>query len=99
MPKLTVAAGATGFIPARTFNGLSATRKALILNLVSGDAYIGWPLEDGSNTVTAAGATDAGISLAIAVPLTMSSECFDFSKRLNVFSVAGCVINYIENLI
>lgn len=102
MPKLTVAAGATERIPSRLFNNLPATRKALIFQLISGDAYFGFD-NSGANTgtLTAAGAADAGIEMATGTAGTVAlhSGNYDFSKPVMIFSVAGCVINYQEALV
>lgn len=91
MPKLTIAAGATAPIPNRQFNNIPATRKGLVLSLISGDAYFGW-----TDTVSASGDTDAGIPLTVGFPISMSGEHYDFSSAVNIFSVGGAVLNYQE---
>jgi hypothetical protein len=91
MPKLTISAGVTAPIPSTQRFNVPATRKGLVFTLISGDAWWGW-----TPTVTAAGATDAGIPMATGAPVMFHSETFDFSAAVNIFTVSGCVINYQE---
>jgi hypothetical protein len=93
MPFLTISAGLTGTIPSRQRFGIPASRKGLVFTLVSGDGYWGW-----TPTVTAAGATDAGIPLTVGAPVSLAADNFDFSAAVNIFSAAGAVVNYQEIL-
>ncbi|HWB05794.1 MAG TPA: hypothetical protein VG796_22425 [Verrucomicrobiales bacterium] len=93
MPKLTISAGVTVSIPSTQRLNVPATRKGLVFTLISGDAFWGW-----TPTVTASGATDAGIPMAAGAPVLLHSETFDFSAAVNIFSAGGCVINYQELL-
>lgn len=89
MPKITLTAGLTTTIPGTQFNNLPATRKALVLTLISGDCYWGW-----TPTLTAAGDTDAGIPMAVGAPVAMAGEHYDFSYPVTLFSTGGGVVNY-----
>ncbi len=91
MPKLTIAAGATGTIPSTRRYNVPATRKALVFTMTAGDGCWGW-----TPTVTAAGATDAGIPLVLNAPVSLHSAEFDFSAPVNIYSAAGCTIIYQE---
>lgn len=89
MPKITIVAGATETIPGTQMNNIPATRKGLVFTLISGDAYWGW-----TDTVTAAGDTDAGIPMAVGSPVAMAGEHYDFSYPVRLFSPGGGVVNY-----
>jgi hypothetical protein len=93
MPAVTILANATAAIgetePTPSVDGV---RKTLVIVLVSGTAYWGW-----TSTVTASGATDAGIPLTIGVPVAFDAESFRFNATLKVFASADAVISYQEN--
>lgn len=93
MPQLTILANATSIIgESEPTPAVDGVRKTLVINLVSGTAYWGW-----TATVTAAGATDAGIPLTIGVPVAFDAESFRFNATLRVFASADAVISYQEN--
>lgn len=95
MPQITILANATAVIggqePLPFGNDAAGPRRSLVLNLVSGTAYWGW-----LPTVTAAGASDAGIPLTIGVPIAFDSETLRFSQTLRVFASADAVVQYQE---
>jgi len=92
MPQLTIAAGETEEIGTPTPTPfIDSPRKSLMLCLISGDASIGW-----TNTVTASGATDAGIPLTVGQVVAFDAETLRFAAPLRAFSTAGGVINYQE---
>ena len=93
MPSITVSATDRGHIPDRRMNGLNATRKSLVVVLMSGDASWGYNSDVDHTT-----AGVAGIPMTIGEKLGMDSPVFDYSRPIYFYSTAGCVINYQENL-
>ncbi len=92
MPQVTIGAAETVLIgTGDPVPAVVGARKSLMICLISGDAYLGW-----TDTVSAAGADDAGIPLIVGVPIAMSGETFQFSAPLRAFSTAGGVVNYQE---
>jgi hypothetical protein len=92
MPAITISAAATSVIgSSEPTPSVVGPRKSLVINLVSGDGYWGW-----TDTVTAAGATDAGIPLTTGVPIAFDSESLRFNATLRIFSPSGGVVNYQE---
>ena len=91
MPKLTIGAAARTVIDRTTFNMLPAGRRALILYLASGDAWMGWNAD-----VDSSGASTAGIPLPSGQALTMGAHGLCLDAPLYLYSAAGAVVHYQE---
>lgn len=93
MPKLTIAASGRATIDRATLNPVPASRRGLILYLVSGDAWMGWNAD-----VDQAGATTAGIPLPTAQPVAFGSDMLNLDAPVHLYSTAGAVVHYQELL-
>lgn len=93
MPKLTIAALGRANIDRSLPGLLPASRRGLILCLISGDAYMGWNA-DVDNT----GAATAGIPLPLSQPVSFGDESLNLDAPVYIYSVAGAVVHYQELL-
>lgn len=91
MAQLTVTAAGRNSIPSRQYTGCNAVRRALAVQLISGDAYFGW-----NSDVDASGASTAGIPMVVGSPIFFTSEVCIFSGPLYFYSATGAVISYQE---
>lgn len=97
MPRTVISAGATATIGGQEPTPqVEGPRKSLVMVMVSGaDAY--WRFtRTPDGTVTAAGATDAGIPMALNERWTFDAETLRMNNTIRVFSSGGCTINYTE---
>jgi hypothetical protein len=92
MPAVTIAALGTEIIgSSEPTPAVTTARKSLVMTLISGDGTWGW-----TDTVSAAGATDAGIPMVVGQPVAFDAETFKFNATIRVFSTAGGVVNFQE---
>lgn len=92
MPQITIGAAGTEIIGAgEPTPAVTMARKSLVMVLASGDGAWGW-----GDTVSAAGATDAGIPMVVGQPVSFDGESLRFNATLRVFSTAGGVVKYQE---
>ena len=91
MPKLTIGAASRATIDRATYNLLPVSRRALILHLVSGDAWMGWNAD-----VDHTGNATAGIPLPAGQPVTFASDGLNLDAPFYLYSTAGAVVHYQE---
>lgn len=96
MPAITLSAGVVASLPAEPDFADEALHhgqaRQLVFVLISGDASWGW-----QSDVTASGATNAGIPLAINTPVAQAADDLRLSNpkgKVYLISAAGGVVNY-----